>query len=71
MLFPRSRNTMKSTSSSSGRKQPHKAKPAVKVSSLTEEQRVLTFLKKEGFRPMTRSHKKHLASNGCLGMPAE
>jgi hypothetical protein len=43
----------------------------VKVGSLTEEKRVLAFLKKEGFRPMTRAEKQHLASIGCLGMPEE
>jgi hypothetical protein len=38
---------------------------------LTEEQRVLAFLKREGFRPTTRKEKQHLAAIGCLGMPEE
>ncbi|MGC9452208.1 MAG: hypothetical protein ACP5I4_12270 [Oceanipulchritudo sp.] len=62
---------MKSTSSSSERKRPETVKHSVKVSSLTEEQRVLAFLKKQGFRPMTKAEKKHLAAIDCLGIPEE
>jgi hypothetical protein len=43
----------------------------VRISTLTEEERVLAFLKREGFKPMTAATRKRMAEAGCLGMPDE
>ncbi len=39
--------------------------------AITEEQRVLAFLKECGARPMSRATRRRLAAAGCLGMPDE
>jgi hypothetical protein len=62
---------MKSTSTSTKKQRTKKLDRPTKISSLSEEERVLAFLKKEGFRPMTAKEKRDLAAIGCLGMPEE
>jgi hypothetical protein len=58
-----------SHSSKSGKRKARGSR--VKVSTLTEEDRVLQFLKDAGARPMTAIEKRELAKAGCLGMPEE
>ncbi|MEX0323157.1 MAG: hypothetical protein AB3N63_13425 [Puniceicoccaceae bacterium] len=48
-----------------------KAAKPIKVTAITEEERILAFLEEEGFRPMTAEEKSELARAGCLGMPEE
>ena len=62
---------MKRTSTNSSKRRTRKPERVVKTSALTEEDRVLAFLKEKGFRPMTIKEKQNLAAAGCLGMPDE
>lgn len=71
MVLPISRRTMKRTSTSSSKRRTRKPDAAAEISSLTEEERILAFLKKEGFKPMSAKTRKLMAEAGCLGMPDE